>query len=307
MMKKIYVHNLNILITDNCNLSCINCKCGNKGNYVINDETIENLFDQVDIIDTLIIDGGEPLLYPDRIYKIFKTIIKKNVIVKDFCIKTNGTMYTEYIEKICRLFESYIRNNNNMFDEKIEYPGYINYSCDYFHGEALKRVKNVNLDLFFKYIENIKELKEKSGSRLNFIREIPVNLINEGNAKMISDNGLEKIKQIVQNSPFTKSKLAALYAKKVELSPMKTYIYENEKKVYIGPYVTIGKNGIITELNASNDRQGAEFNYGTVNDGLLNVLKKYCTNFDDYEEYKIGIQSEEEKYQTKGLVYTYEQ
>lgn len=306
-MKNTYIHNLNILLTDNCNLNCINCKCGNKGKNVIDDETIENIFKEVDIIDTLIIDGGEPLLYPDKINKIFKTIMKNNIIVKDFCIKTNGTLYTEYIEKICKSFENYIRKNNDIFDDKIEYPGYIDFSFDYFHLNELKKIKDNNLDLFKEYMDNIKELKEKSNSRIITKREIPVNIIDEGNAKNISDDDLEKIKQITKNSSFNKAVLAGLYSKKVNLNPMKIYFYEDEEKVYIGPYITISPNGIITELNASSNRQEIDFNYGNINDGLLSVIKKNCINLKDYEEYKTNIQDEEEKYYIKGLLYTYEQ
>ena len=205
-MKKTYIHNLHILITDSCNLDCIYCKCGKSGNYVISDEIIQNIFDNIDIINTLIIDGGEPLLYPNKIKKIFEEIIRRKIIVNDFCINTNGTMYSEEVEKMCKLFEYYIKRTNDVFKDRVKYPGYITYNSNLFHLESLTRLSKKNPEKVAQYLENIKKLKEKSSSRILNIREIPVNIINEGNATRLTEEKMNIVKRILKEANFAKSR-----------------------------------------------------------------------------------------------------
>ena len=80
-MENLYVQNLSILLTDNCNFNCAHCMRGPGKGCFISDTTIENIFNQIPMIDNLCFNGGEGFLALNRIEKIIETIIKKEIII----------------------------------------------------------------------------------------------------------------------------------------------------------------------------------------------------------------------------------
>ena len=69
-MKKCYVQNLAMNITDNCNLECAHCLRGERCNRNMSDDVIEATLSEVKGVGNLAINGGEPTLAIDRIENI---------------------------------------------------------------------------------------------------------------------------------------------------------------------------------------------------------------------------------------------
>ena len=69
-MKKIYIQNLGMIITNKCNLNCEHClrweKCDNKS---MSDKVIEKTLDQICAIGNLCICGGWITLALDKLEK----------------------------------------------------------------------------------------------------------------------------------------------------------------------------------------------------------------------------------------------
>jgi organic radical activating enzyme len=90
---------LNVLITEKCNLKCIDC-----GNFIphINNpvnidienliEDSDNFFRVIDRVNKININGGEPLLHPDLIKYIEYLAINYRNKVPNILITTNGTI-----------------------------------------------------------------------------------------------------------------------------------------------------------------------------------------------------------------------
>ncbi len=233
-MKKCYIENLAFNVTDNCNLNCAHCLRGKKINNYISDEVIEKALDQVACIGNIAINGGEPTLAISKIEKIISYIIDNSIQVDEFTMTINGTIYSEELLKLLDEIDNYIGSDNLQALFAI--------SLDDYHIDEINR-----LNLTEQFIENIKKYKENK--HFYGFRGINKKLFREGNAKNLDSK------------------------KTVPLRPMKTYItYVGKKSKYdrenglcnIGPLVTIGTTGIITECDASITNQSLLYNYGNI-------------------------------------------
>ena len=81
-MKKCYIQNLALNITDNCNLECSHCLRGKSCNNNMSDDVIEATLSQVKGIGNLSINGGEPTLAIGQIEKIIDYILKNNILIE---------------------------------------------------------------------------------------------------------------------------------------------------------------------------------------------------------------------------------
>ena len=75
-MKKCYIQNLALNITDNCNLECRHCLRGDRCNNKMSDDVIEATLSQIKGAGNISINGGEPTLALDRIEKIIEKEIE---------------------------------------------------------------------------------------------------------------------------------------------------------------------------------------------------------------------------------------
>ena len=77
-MQKCYVENLEMIITDRCNLDCAHCLRGKKCNRDMSDEVVESTLSQIRSICNLAINGGEhtlikrPAKFKKEAYKEYK-------------------------------------------------------------------------------------------------------------------------------------------------------------------------------------------------------------------------------------------
>lgn len=233
-MKKCYIQNLAMNITDNCNLKCAHCLRGDSCKRNMSDDVIEATLSQVKGVGNLAINGGEPTLAIDRIEKIVDYIIKNNIYLEEFTTTINGTIYSDELLYLLDVMNNYIGEDDLLSAFAI--------SLDKYHLAELQR-----LGLLDKFRENVYKYSE---NKYFFgLRDIYVKLFREGRAANLDDSLT------------------------VPLRPMKVLITYagNDRKFNrkdglcnIGPSITIGTTGNITECDASIEHQNTIYNHGNV-------------------------------------------
>ena len=233
-MKTCYIQNLALITTNKCNLDCAHCLRGIKDDNDMSDEIIESVLNQVYGIGNLSINGGEPTLALAKLEKIISYVIEKHILVDEFTITINGTIYSEELLKLLNEINNYINPN--------EVNTLLAISLDKYHLDEIKR-----LNMLKEFIKNL-DMYEKSKFFCG-VRNTNKKLFREGNAVNLD------------------SKLT------VPLRPLKPVItYVNKDKKFdienglcnIGPVITINTNGIITESDASIKHQKDLYNYGNI-------------------------------------------
>lgn len=243
-----YVDNLCLTITKNCNLKCEHCLRGDRFNINISDETIKNTFSKINKIGMLVLTGGEPLLSYntiDLINKIIKEIKLNNVKIDKILIFTNGTIYNEYIVKTLKELYALALNKSECI---------LAISDDEYHGKEIERLKIVN-----KYIINTdkyNDLANEIGIKCGFkyIDEVT----NIGRAKNLNIN---KIKPDYEKSYFLKFLLETLNFNYIE-NYMEVLKIDCDGKSYMYEL----SNDMIDEYTL--------FNINEVND-IINTMKNY--------------------------------
>lgn len=95
-----YLQNLMIEVTRNCNLSCHHCLRGASESKTVSLNDVSVLFKQLDRVDTLTLSGGEPFMYTTLINKILNIIESLKIPVECIYIATNGTMFNQEVLKL---------------------------------------------------------------------------------------------------------------------------------------------------------------------------------------------------------------
>lgn len=245
-MKKCYIQNLALNITDNCNLECSHCLRGERCNNKMSDEVIEATLGQIIGAGNIAINGGEPTLALDRIEKIINYIIDNNLHVEELTTTINGTIYSDELLRLLEEIDKYINCD--------EVGAAFAISFDRYHIDEIER-----LGLVDQFRENVRKYNESK--YFYGLRDIYVKLFREGRAANL-DNSIT-----------------------VPLRPMDTFItYADTNRKFdmknglcnIGPLVAIGTDGTITECDASLEHQKTIYNYGNVlNESIEeNVLKR---------------------------------
>ena len=254
-MQKLFIPNLEVSITDRCNLNCEHCMRGEKSNTNISDILLEKIFSEVGYVSNLTVTGGEPLMVKDRLKYLVYVLRKYKVSVEQFGFTTNGTLYDENFEKIFDDFENYLEKTpmtyGNIHDDK---RVYIDFSDDEYHQKDIMKSGNYN------YQKNIANLKKSAYfCGVKYLRK---GIYNLGNAKNI----------VVPHS------------RKIE-NP-KLYKFQDQEYYYIGPYISISTNGFILKHNVENNFS-CEDTYGHVLDGIyksLDCYAKQCKSLPVFEK-----------------------
>lgn len=245
-MRKIATTNLGLIITEKCNLNCRHCLMGGATNKVMSDDVIEATLGQFKYIMNLAICGGEPTLTLDRIRKIFSYVIENKILVDNVSISINGTIYSEEFLKLLDEIENYI-NPRHLKPVRTNFT----ISYDVFHGEELKR-----LNLVDKYVENAKKYNESP--YFHGLARLGRKVFREGNA--------EKLDARI-TVPFKPHNMFITYVGNDHKLDVENGL------CYIGPFITITPDGIVTECDASIVHQLTEYNYGNVLvDSLENIF-----------------------------------
>ena len=114
-MKKISINYLYIEVTRKCTMKCNHCLRGDSQNISLNINDINELFNndiQITNINNVIITGGEPTLNYIVILQIIKQIISKNIIIENFNLPTNGSIYNQQLIDGLNEFYNYLKLHN---------------------------------------------------------------------------------------------------------------------------------------------------------------------------------------------------
>ena len=91
-MNQVYIQNLAMIVTDNCNLNCAHCMRGKSCNNNMSKEVIKATLSQTKAIGNLNLCGGEPTLALDTIEEIFKYIIHNRTSLP--CMRFSSHQHT---------------------------------------------------------------------------------------------------------------------------------------------------------------------------------------------------------------------
>lgn len=247
-MRRLFIQNLGMIITNSCNLNCDHCMRGEKGQSSMRASVVEATLNQVTAIGNLCICGGEPLLALDVLEYIFSYIMEHKIIVEEVSLTTNGTIYSEKFLQLLEAMNTYIAKYSSRKKPYVSFA----ISYDAFHLKELKKY-----DYTIQYVENVR--KYSSSPYFLGVRHITKKMFREGNAENLD---------------------ASLTVPYRPLEVLVTYTghhgrFDVENGLCgLGPLVTVNVDGILTECDASLEHQESLYNYGNVlTDSILEVFQ----------------------------------
>lgn len=244
-MKKCYIQNLAMIVTDSCNLNCAHCINGpHKKNFMSN-EVIERTLNQIKGVDNISITGGEPTLALTQIEKIISYGIKNNIKLNQFTITTNAIIYSSYLLELLKEINKYIGDK--------EISAFLAISFDKYHYDEIKKR---NLEELFD--ENIRKYQE---SKYFYMFRNPNTFYKEGNAEEINEEIFVPMEPIETIMTYINNY-------------WKLRLFDKKNGVCcIGPVVAINPKGTITDCDASIIHQETIYNYGNV---LTDTIEESC-------------------------------
>lgn len=237
-MNKVYIQNLGMIVTNNCNLDCEHCLRGCKSNKKMSKEVIEATLNQLKAIGNLVLCGGEPTLALDVIEKIFSYISENKILVNQISTTINGTNYSLEFLRLLESISNYIPDNNIMFT----------ISHDTYHQQELERLNMVKTYIY--YIYNIKRHSESKYFYGLRTLEDGLRLFREGNAEDLNKDLTINLRPI---------DIVITYVGRFSK-------FDKNGLCNIGPLMSVNTDGIITEENASIEHQETLYKYGNVFD-----------------------------------------
>ncbi len=242
-MRKCYIQNLALIITNKCNLNCSHCLRGEKNNDCMSDKVIEATLNQIQGIGNLAINGGEPTLSLDRLEKIISYVIEKHIPIDEFTITINGTIYSKRLLELLEEINRYIGSKS--------VNALLAISLDKYHLDEISKLK-----IQKEFLENLQKYQESK--YFYGYRNTKQKLFREGFAINLDEKLTVPLRPI---------------------RPLITYVDKNKKfnrengLCNIGPLVTINPNGIVTECDASIKNQENLYNYGNVlNNSIEDII-----------------------------------
>ena len=186
MDERVFIQNLETIITDRCNLKCEHCARGKFKGIDMSDEVIDTLFGkrQIFAIGSLFIGGGEPMLALDTLEKVFTSVVDNNILVDTYAVITNGMVYNKKFLKLLDYFEEYVRRTSRL---DYEVKGYFSISADDYHLNEIYRVFGEDNKTVWEQMEYLKQSKYFDGfrelgptlARLGYAKSLPPELTKE--------------------------------------------------------------------------------------------------------------------------------
>lgn len=137
---KVTLGGLSVQLTHRCDMRCGHCMRGEAEDRDINLDDVDALLEQVEIINSLELTGGEPLLNVGAINHIAYGIAKRGILLFRLQIVTNGLLYDEEFVKAIKRFRQIIDISRQVGceDEKYDPAGEkwrvcVGVSLDRFH------------------------------------------------------------------------------------------------------------------------------------------------------------------------------
>lgn len=107
-MERIALNGLIVESTRRCQMACPHCLRGNAQWTDLDHAYIDSILNQTQLINTLFITGGEPLLVTDTLQYIADGMIDRGIPLMYFVIYTNGLLYDKKFVQVVELFRKII-------------------------------------------------------------------------------------------------------------------------------------------------------------------------------------------------------
>ena len=155
----IVIDNLNLIVTRKCNFRCEHCLRGDSADEEIDKKVLERVFKNDTVIRELQLNGGEVFSNPDLLSRIINIIINNEVQLFGLNITSNGTLYSEKIEKELSRLNKHITDCYwKKFKSKKTDNVTVHLSEDDYHARELERISQENNSLALRYLKNIQRL-----------------------------------------------------------------------------------------------------------------------------------------------------
>ncbi len=238
-MHKIYITNLGMVITEQCNFQCAHCMRENRTNRQMTEETMRLVFDRLSFVGNLNICGGEPLFDYDLLETLVKNIFHSFLPITSFTLITNGSLYTDKVEALLTEVEHYIRS----FFSESKRPCKVLMSSDPYHAQELTRMIS-NPEVGKKCQENIARL--------------------QASPFFYGYKTLDKVIDV--------GKARNLDVAKIHFKPYPQFYYLKQDQLWCGPSLTILTDGVVSECDGDFEELRQKYNYGNVHEEDLETI-----------------------------------
>ncbi len=260
---------LELILTQKCNLACAHCMRGECSNKEIDESVLDATFSKFAYIDNLALGGGEIALAPQKIREVTKYLKKHGTIVHHCNFTSNGTVVNE--ETLYALKELYdyvvsCDNKPQLFSSEPgqkDVPMFVCFSFDNYHLEQMVK-KGITTEYLF---DNIAKYQKVFGTKAIECRlECDIDVYDAGRAKFLEGNVRKVPIDIITNAkvPFTNI---------------------NNKAILLGNVVCISCDGEIIPTNIPFAEEKI-YSYGNIktstNSQILTNMKAYETNDNGY-------------------------
>jgi organic radical activating enzyme len=202
---KLGFDNLEIILTQKCNLACEHCMRGNCTNKEISEEVLDSLLSKTLYIENLALGGGEITLVPEKIKLLTRKLKEHKTIVHHANFTSNGILVSDDIIEALTELRDYIlscKEEMNLFEpekDEIYTPLYICFSFDDFHLNQIIN-KGITIETLF---ENIATYQKHFGDdSIQCRMECDIDFYNEGRAKNLPASAQKISMQKVLTTPY---------------------------------------------------------------------------------------------------------
>lgn len=241
--KKLYIDNLHIYNTLECNFRCGHCMLGDTIHERISTEVLEKLFENILMVGVLRFIGGESLMSLDTIRETLRVMKEKNIVVFKLRITTNGSLYTEEAEKVFDEFSEYIELCRSKHK-------------DFMDDFGIRPTQNVGLiwsideyhqDYFYDEVCEVPSLAEFYAANMQRLESSNHFLDVRGASGLFKTGKAESLPEALD-----------------DVDNYHSYYYEDEGMIFVAPCLNVLTDGTITEHNGSIEDLKTRFNYGNI-------------------------------------------
>ncbi len=260
---------LELILTQNCNLACAHCMRGQCSNKEIEESVLDATFSKFAYVDNLALGGGEIALVPDKIRNVTKYLKKHKTIVHHCNFTSNGTVVSdEVIDALKELYDYVVSCDDKLqifsYDARQkDVPMFVCFSFDDYHLEQLIK-KGITTEQLF---DNIAKYQKVFGTKAIECRmECDIDVYDMGRAKSLPG----EVKKVPIDI-ITKTR--------------NPFINLSDKAILLGNIVCVSCDGEIIPTNISFSEEKT-YSYGNVktstNSQILMNMQAYETNDNGY-------------------------
>lgn len=192
---------LSINVTRRCNMNppCAHCMRGDPQNLDIDHSHIDNLLDQTEMIEELLLSGGEPFLNVPTIHYLLNELRRRNIPLYHLSLTSNGLTDASIIQPVFEEFYEYITScrsnpyNRYRPDNPQEPVILLEISYDHYH-----------------HISNYPKIMSAYKAALSHLARVTVNPTGLVPSRLGNAESLLEMEDSVYHNPAIKKQIAML-------------------------------------------------------------------------------------------------